>query len=448
MRSFIFSALSLFSSVLASGSFESSWGSGHSFDSRHSHIARQIDVVAGANVTNATEVEMVASAWYTGWHATDFPLSNVSWYKYTHLTYAFGITVDDPSTISLNDSDVELLPQFVSQAHENDVTASLSIGGWTGSRFYSTNVGSAENRTLFVKAVTDLADKYSLDGIDFDWEYPANQGIGCNAISTNDTANFLAFLQELRSTSTGSKLILTAATAIKPFFNTTGSPSSDVSAFAKVLDYVEVMNYDIWGSWSTAVGPNSPLNDTCAPPADQQGSAVSAVAAWHAAGMPFAQIALGVASYGHSFAVNTTFALANGSTTELAAYPSFNSSAFPVGDAWDDAPSVDVCGVFENQGGLWDFWGLIDAGLLNSNGSVAAGVPSRFDECSKTNYVYNTTTQVMISYDDAGAFAAKGAFIKDTGLRGFAMWEAGGDSSDILLDAILEASGFDIDDCE
>ena len=31
----------------------------------------------------------ISAAWYTGWHATDFPLSQVSWSKYTHLIYAF-----------------------------------------------------------------------------------------------------------------------------------------------------------------------------------------------------------------------------------------------------------------------------------------------------------------------------------------------------------------------
>jgi chitinase len=47
----------------------------------------------------------------------------------------------------------------------------------------------------------------------------------------------------------------------------------------------------------------------------------------------------------------------------------------------------------------------------------------------------------MVSFDDAPAFSAKGQFIKTEGLRGFAMWEAGGDFNDILLDAIREGSG-------
>ncbi len=42
----------------------------------------------------------------------------------------------------------------------------------------------------------------------------------------------------------------------------------------------------------------------------------------------------------------------------------------------------------------------------------------------------------MISYDNAQSFAAKGQFIADMGLAGFAMWEAGGDYHNILLDSI------------
>ena len=34
--------------------------------------------------------EPVAAAWYAGWHATEgFPLSDISWDKYTTLIYSF-----------------------------------------------------------------------------------------------------------------------------------------------------------------------------------------------------------------------------------------------------------------------------------------------------------------------------------------------------------------------
>ena len=38
-------------------------------------------------------VDMVAAAWYTSWHAENFTLTNVSWGKYTHMTFSFAWVV-------------------------------------------------------------------------------------------------------------------------------------------------------------------------------------------------------------------------------------------------------------------------------------------------------------------------------------------------------------------
>ena len=199
----------------------------------------------------------------------------------------------------------------------------------------------------------------------------------------------------------------------------------DVSEFAKVLDHIAIMNvstsfppqqtsdltspqYDLWGSWSDGVGPNAPLNDTCA--TNPQGSAVSAVAAWTAANFPASQIALGVAAYGHSFAVNASAATPDGTT--LAAYPAFDKASQPMGSA--DDPSAtgeepDVCGVVGSSiSGVFDFWGMVGEGYLSENGTAAEGVLYRYDECSQTPYVWKEDTEVMISYDDATSF---GGFI-------------------------------------
>lgn len=217
------------------------------------------------------------------------------------------------------------------------------------------------------------------------WEYPNDAGIGCNAFSPNDTSNFLTFLQELRADPDGKDLILSAATPVTPWKDVNGSPSTDVSGFAQVLDFITIMNYDIWGSWSSSVGPNSPLNDTCAPAADQQGSAVSAVKAWTAAGMPAHQIVLGVASYGHSFTVPPSVAFASSDDNTVAAYPAFNKTSFPLGDGWDGPQGTDVCGVTDpNPSGNWDYWGLVSEGWIFPNGTARPGIDSRFDECSQT----------------------------------------------------------------
>ncbi|KAG1889953.1 glycoside hydrolase family 18 protein [Suillus subluteus] len=352
------------------------------------------------------------------------------------MYYSFATTTSDVNSISLEGSDGEFLPAFVTEAHANGVEAHIAIGGWGGSIYFSSNVATAENRTAFVKTVIDFVDQYDLDGVNFDWEYPNKQGIGCNIINSDDTANYLSFLQELREESCN--ITISAAVSVTPFRDSNGNPSTNVSAFAEVLDYIAIMNYDIWGSWSSAVGPNAPLDDSCASSSEQQGSAVSAVKAWSKAGMPVDQIVLGVPSYGHSFSVNSSNAFVSGTKT-LAPYPAFNSSNQPVGDAWDNTGSVDSCGVYRGSGGTFNFWGLIDGGFLNSEGTTAEGIYYRFDSCSQTPYVYNETSEVMISYDNAASFTAKGTFIKNTGLLGYAMWQAGGDYNDTLVDAINSA---------
>ncbi|KAJ7586301.1 chitinase [Mycena floridula] len=405
-------------------------------------LAIFLDSIQAASILGDSKV---SAAWYAGWHAEQFPLSSVSWSKYSQLTYAFATTTPDVNVLFLADSDEEFLPKFVAAAHQNDVLASLSIGGWTGSRWYSSNIGSAANRTAFVNTVTKLVTKYNLDGLDFDWEYPNHQGVGCNVINSDDTANFLAFLQELRQTSIGKNLTLSAATSLKPWMDASGQPSKDVSAFSKVLDYIAIMNYDVWSNeFSPTAGPNAPLNDTCAPTADQTGSAVSSVQAWLNAGFPVNQIALGVPSYGHSFVVDPSAALQNSSkpanTTTLASYPPYNASKGHTGDSWDDDGGDDVCGVFQGPSGVYNFWGMIADGYLDVNGSVKKGIDYRFDECSQTPYVYNPKTQTMVSYDDMKSFTAKGQFIGSNGLKGFAIWEAAGDSNDLLLDSILAAT--------
>ncbi|KAH9943558.1 glycoside hydrolase superfamily [Amylocystis lapponica] len=393
---------------------------------------------AGTSGGNGTD-SIVAMSWYAGWKGTDFPPSSISWSKYTAVTYSFATTTPDVNTVSLDASDESLLPTFVQLAHQKNVKAILTIGGWSGSMYFSSAVGSASNRTAFVQTVMNLVSKYNLDGLDFDWEYPNRQGLGCNTISTADSANFLSFLQALRAAPGGSNITLSAAAGLTPFAGPDGTPMSDVSSFADALDWVEIMNYDVWGAWSSTVGPNAPLNDSCAAGADQQGSAVSAVKAWTTAGFPADQLVLGVASYGHSFLVTGSDALVSGGNS-LAAYPAFDKSSQPQGDSWDaDAPAgTDQCGAYSAGGwsGIWDFFGLIQGGFLTQNGTVANGIGYRYDDCSQTPYVYNPTTQVMVSFDNAESFAAKGQFINQAGLGGFAMWETGGDYDDILLDAI------------
>lgn len=402
---------------------------------RHRSLFNRLSIKSDARSGSKPSV---AAAWYAGWHSADFTLQDLSWSKYTHVFYAFATTNPHVNLVDLTDADEELLPQFVQAAHSNNVKAIISLGGWGGSQHFSTLFESSATQKYFAHVLMKFVSKHGLDGIEFAWEYPNKQGIGCNTISANDSANFLAFLQKFRNQAGAKDFFVSAAVPIQPFVGPDGNPLTNVTGFAEVLDYIEIMNYDDWGSWSSAVGPNSALDDSCAPPAERQGSAISAVNAWSKAGFPLSRMILGIPTYGHSFRVSKSSALDSSGNIQL--YAPFNKSDQPPGDSWDiTAGSVDACGNPTVTGGIFNFWGLIEAGFLKNDGTVANGIEYDFDDCSKTPYIYNATSEVMVSFDDATSFAAKGQYIEETGLAGFILWQAGGDHNDILLDAIKSA---------
>ena len=64
-----------------------------------------------------------------------------------------------------------------------------------------------------------------------------------------DASNFVSFLQALRQDPVGKNLILTASASLFPWKDANGEQLKDVSGFAQTLDWVAIMNYDIWGSW-------------------------------------------------------------------------------------------------------------------------------------------------------------------------------------------------------
>jgi chitinase len=107
-------------------------------------------------------------------------------------------------------------------------------------------MNSSSSRQAFAKNIALVYDQFQLDGIDIDWEYPAQPGDPGNYVDANDTANFLEFLRLLRTTLPSTARI-SAAVQATPFADANGQPMKDVRPFADVLDWLLIMNYDVWG---------------------------------------------------------------------------------------------------------------------------------------------------------------------------------------------------------
>ncbi|KAG6836736.1 hypothetical protein H0H93_004142 [Arthromyces matolae] len=383
------------------------------------------------------------------------------------------IPAEDGTLTMPDDPNNQTLPLLVSLAHENGVKALVSIGGYTGSRYFSYLVAPA-NRTAFVNTCSDFLVNNQLDGLDFDWEFP-NAQEECNVFSADDTQNFFDFIHELRA-KVGQDPLITLAVNLHPYYDSNGQPLTDVSPLVDDVSHIAIMAYDIFGPWVNTVGPNAPLDDSCAPAANRQGSALGAVQAWTKANFPAnkastrplsctniqlrLKIVLGVPAYGHSFGVTPDLAVVD---NEITSFPTW--SKIPQGP--EDDPSslgkLDACGQPINSfGGQFYFAELISQGFLDSTGSPASGIDYRMDNCSQTvsnqaanpypsyansyipqPFVYNSTSQVMVAFDDATSFASKGRFIEQQGLKGFAIWDSSGDYQDILLDSISEALGIE-----
>jgi len=190
------------------------------------------------------------AGYYPDWSAWTLPPESVDWSKFDVVDFAFALPTADGRLEFTQDDSSDLLQRLVKGAHKKGKRVKLSIGGWTGSKYFSTLVADPTKRANFVNNCVQAYQSYGLDGIDIDWEYPNAQGAGGNAISSADSANFLLYLQELR-TALPNEALITLATQVWPFAGANGRPLGDVSGFAAVIDWILIMNYDIWGCKSS-----------------------------------------------------------------------------------------------------------------------------------------------------------------------------------------------------
>ena len=391
------------------------------------------------------------NGYYADWAGDSLPPEDVDWDKFDVVDFAFALPTSSYGLEFTQDDSSDLLKRLVAGAHAAGKRVKLSIGGWTGSTYFSTICGSSSARKTFLGHITSAYDTYELDGIDIDWEYPGTSGAEGNAVSSSDSANFLTFLQEMRDALPSGALI-SLATQVWPFTGSDGNPLSDVSAFADVIDWILIMNYDIWGSSSTP-GPNAPLSDACGNSTQPLANAYAAVSSWTSAGMPASKITLGVPAYGY-LQMSTATSLIQRRDHMLRPDRSSRRSSYITVEN-DDGGTSD---------GQVMFVELIQQGaleLVDGEYVGGGGFTREWDECSHTvspfpympisrvltrqPWLKSTKSGQIVTYDDPESMSLKGQFAAQAGLRGCNVFSMDGDwtgSSWPLTDAVR--SGLDL----
>ena len=155
--------------------------------------------------------------------------------RLTHVNLAFGLIKDGLLDLHLLKY-LHLLPKLREWNPEMKIV--LSVGGW-GADGFSDMAMTEEGRRNFAKSCLDAVEKYDLDGIDIDWEYPCSDAAGIGA-DPRDKENFTALLATLREYLGKGRIVSVAVGASQRCIADT-----QMDKVAEIVDYVQLMTYDM-----------------------------------------------------------------------------------------------------------------------------------------------------------------------------------------------------------
>jgi chitinase len=193
-------------------------------------------------------------AYYTGNGETirQYPVD-----KLTHIIYSFLKLQNDTLTFR-NENQRKTVQQLVELKQQYPhLKIMVSIGGWGGCAPCSELFASAEHRNNFAKSTVALFKQYNIDGLDLDWEYPTIEGYPGHRYDTSDKNNFTELVSALRK-EMGTRFLLSfAAGGFLKYLE----ESVDWNEVVPLVDFVNLMTYDLVNGYSQVTGHHTLLHD-------------------------------------------------------------------------------------------------------------------------------------------------------------------------------------------
>jgi len=319
--------------------------------------------------------------------------------KLTRINYAFA-NVQNGRMVEgfAHDAENFLALTALKQANP-ELKVLVSVGGWTWSGNFSDMALTKESRKMFIESAVQFVERYGLDGLDIDWEYPGMIGNN-NRFRLEDKQNYTSLLKELRKRfdREEKKLRKHLLTSVATGASTEFLVHTEMHKAQKYVDTVNLMAYDFYEPDSDkTTGHHAPLFTNPADP--KQISADASVREYEKAGVPAHKIVLGVPFYGHVWG-------------EVADQ---NHGLFQ--------PGKPVPNAFSN-------YGNIASEMLNH------GFVRYWDSTASAPYLYSVASRTFVSYEDVESVTLKCRYVREHNLRGVMFWEYAGDSNGTLLGAI------------
>ncbi len=311
----------------------------------------------------------------------------------THINLAFGLVKGEELDMSQL-TNIGHIQRF--REWNPRIKIVLSVGGW-GAGGFSEMAMTEPGREAFAQSCLEAAERFGLDGVDIDWEYPCSSQAGI-ASDPRDKENFTLLLQALRNKLGGRSLSI-AAGAGDYFVRDT-----EMDKVAKIVDYVQIMTYDMRNGFTRQAGHHAALR---AGKGDSSGlNTVDMVELFHRAGVPLDQLVIGAAFYSRKWS---------------GVEDQNNGLLQPAQTAGESGPGYsDFTEDFIRQGGYARHW----------------------DPEAQAGYLWNGET--FFSYETPEAIALKCRYVKETGLLGIMYWEHGCDRTHQLLRVMGEELGQDL----
>lgn len=307
--------------------------------------------------------------------------------KWTHMNIAFGLIRDGLLSLH-NIFNLDTLPRI--KEWNPDLKIVLSVGGW-GAGGFSTMAKTKEGRVAFAKSCLEAVEKYNLDGIDIDWEYPCDGSADID-YSPEDKENYTYLFEDLREV-LGKERILSNAVGAGRYF----IEGSQMDKVAEILDYVQLMTYDMRSGFSNEAGHHASLGLSKGDTSEK--CTVSVVEMFHEAGVPYEKLIVGAAFYCRTF--DGVANINNGLLQK-------SESIGQYGPEYKDLKE------FIKDKNFREYW----------------------DENAEAAYLFNGST--FISYESKEAIRRKARFVKEKGLLGIMYWEHSCDESGELLSAMYD----------
>lgn len=290
--------------------------------------------------------------------------------------------------------------KLMQRARSNGVKLLASLGGWTGEDGYKPwleMTGNAKATQRFLNELDKLVREQGYDGVDIDWEPLAPDGMADRDLAELHK-EYTGLLAALRARFP--KWIITTAIGIGP----RNFELMDWQKIKDNVDFVNLMAYDLSGSWSTHAAHNANLYPTKLSTGDLDiNTSVTALLKMHYALR--AKLLLGLPFFGKEFP-----------TDEMGQGPPPN----PL------------------------FWGR--SILYADIAPLAAGddYKTLWDDNAHASYLVKNGGGGTITFDDERVIADKCRYVKQEGLAGVSIWALGQDfyrGHPVLLDVIANEMG-------